>query len=245
MNHRKVNEMYSGNILYGKKWTVCGDSFSHGDFTGLPEEEWYLTEGRYKGQMRVYPYFIGNRNDMEIVNLAINGETLARLDRTRTEYKRRAERAAFAEGDYEKIPEDSDYITFYFGINDWHQDVPVGTPGIRDPYTFYGAWNTILPKVIEKCPFAHIGIIITNGSSPEYTEAERVIAEKYGIPCLDLERDVRVPLTLRAGGEREGLCDFAEEARRKAFSVSDTNGHPNPKAHEYESTFIENFLRSL
>ena len=77
MNHRKVNEMYNGNILYGKKWTVCGDSFSHGDFTGLPEEEWYLTEGRYKGQMRVYPYFIGNRNDMEIVNLAINGETLA------------------------------------------------------------------------------------------------------------------------------------------------------------------------
>ena len=214
MNHRKVNEMYNGNILYGKKWTVCGDSFSHGDFTGLPEEEWYLTEGRYKGQMRVYPYFIGNRNDMEIVNLAINGETLARLDRTRTEYKRRAERAAFADGDYEKIPADSDYITFYFGINDWHQDVPVGTPGIKDPYTFYGAWNTILPK-------------------------------KYGIPCLDLERDVRVPLTLRAGGEREGLCDFAEEARRKAFSVSDTNGHPNPKAHEYESTFIENFLRSL
>ena len=34
--------MDSTNILYGKKWAVCGDSFTNGDFSGGYSEtfEW-------------------------------------------------------------------------------------------------------------------------------------------------------------------------------------------------------------
>ena len=99
--------------------------------------------------------------------------------------------------------------------------------------------------LIENHPFAKIGIIITNGSSKKYTDAERAISRKWGIPYLDMEADYQhVPLMQRVT-ERTEVCQKALELRKKAFAVSDSNTHPNAKAHEYESTFIENWLRTL
>ena len=43
---------YNGNALYGKKWAVCGDSFTAG-VTGT-----LIREGRFKGQNIAYPYLI-------------------------------------------------------------------------------------------------------------------------------------------------------------------------------------------
>jgi len=42
-----------------------------------------------------------------------------------------------------------------------------------------------------------------------------------------------------------GLSETAYSLRNDAFSVSTSNPHPNIKAHEYESTFVEDFLRRL
>ena len=98
--------------------------------------------------------------------------------------------------------------------------------------------------IITNHPYAKIGIIITNGSNPKYTEAERNIAKKWGIPYLDLEMGYNVPLMHRAV-ERPELCDKVKELRMNSFRISRTNTHPNVKAHEYKSTFIENWLRSL
>lgn len=60
----KTNDSVN-NILYGKKWAVIGDSFSHGDFTGL-EGGFTIESGIYKGKNKVYGYLIGNRNNMVI-----------------------------------------------------------------------------------------------------------------------------------------------------------------------------------
>ena len=68
---------YDGNILKGKKWAVCGDSFSSGDFKGLNEDEYLIKEGKYAGKKAVYGYLIGNRNDMEIQDLTRGGRTMA------------------------------------------------------------------------------------------------------------------------------------------------------------------------
>jgi hypothetical protein len=46
-------------------------------------------------------------------------------------------------------------------------------------------------------------------------------------------------------GRHSKVSEKARALRNAAFMVSDTNAHPNAKAHEYRSTFIENFLRSL
>ena len=64
-------ELYSGNVLYGKKWTICGDSFTAGVSGNV------IKEGRYQGMNYVYPYLIGNRNDMEIVPFFMGGRTIA------------------------------------------------------------------------------------------------------------------------------------------------------------------------
>lgn len=228
---------HGGNVLEGKKWTACGDSFTHGDFSGLPEEEWYIPEGRYQGKLRVYPYIIGNRNNMDVVNMGVNGATIA-MCRTRPAGE------MFTNGFYQDIPADSDYITFCYGINDWHQNVPLGLPEDTDVWTYYGAWNTVLEDTIGRHPYAHIGIIITNGTTAEYTHATREVARRWGIPYLDMQADDRVPMMHRVY-ERPGICAAAMELRNRNFTVSDKNRHPSPEAHEYESTFIENFLRSL
>lgn len=226
---------YDGNVLRGKKWCACGDSFTHGDFTGLKEEEKYLPSGRYQGQYRVYPYIIGNRNDMEIVMNAYNGASLAECGR---EYDQ-----TFIRGHYKDIPLDSDYITLCFGINDWHQNVPLGSMDSKDPNQFCGAWNLMMEYLLKNYPYAHIGILITNGTVHEYTDVERAMAVKWGIPALDMEEGKNVPLMHRA--QRTGVCKEALNLRMNSFIVGGENHHPSPKAHEYESTFIENFLRTL
>ncbi len=100
---------YNGNILYGKKWAVCGDSFTSG-VTGSVFED-----GFCKGMPKTYPYFIAERNLMEIVRFFEGGRCLgypadntfhnSLTDPTQEFY-------------YRSIPSDADYITIYLGIND-------------------------------------------------------------------------------------------------------------------------------
>ena len=62
---------YNGNTLYGKKWAVCGDSFTAG-VTGTP-----ITEGRFKGCNIAYPYLIAERNNMELISFFQGGRCIA------------------------------------------------------------------------------------------------------------------------------------------------------------------------
>lgn len=230
----------SGNILAGKKWVACGDSFTAGGYSsndGIDESIYKYQEGIYTGKQITYPYIIGLRNNMTIVNEAISGSCMGKpTTSNRTDY--------FSNTRYKNIPSDTDYITLYFGINDDNFNTTVGTIDDTDNTTFYGAWNVVMEYLITNHPYAKIGIIVTNGSAPRFTEAIRNIAKKWGIPTLDLEMDYNVPLMIRAT-ERPELCDKVIQLRRDAFKVSQTNTHPNVKAHEYQSTFIENWLRSL
>ena len=56
--------------------------------------------------------------------------------------------------------------------------------------------------------------------------------------------DPQVPVLMYRENEL-ALDKTAGDLRYNTFRVSASNGHPNLKAHEYQSTFIENFLRSL
>ena len=231
----EIMNNFDGNILRGKKWCACGDSFTHGCFDGMNEDDAKIKEGRYQGQCMVYPYIIGSRNDMDICMNAYNGASLAECGRTYDQ--------TFIRGHYRDIPKDCDYITLSFGINDWHQNVPLGTMDSKDPTEFSGAWNLLMKYLLEQYPYAHIGILVPNGTVHAYTDVVRAMAEKWGIPYLDMEEGRNVPLMHRA--ERTGVCQEALDIRMKNFIVGGENRHPNPAAHIYESTFIENFLRSL
>lgn len=225
-------QSHKDNVLWGKKYVACGDSFTWGG----SEESTQFEDGLYAGCNKVYPYFIGDRNNMNVINLATGGQTMCNISGTREN--------AFSNGIYLNIPEDADYITLKFGINDVNYDSPVGDIDDTDTSTFCGAWNVVLEHIIANHPYAKIGIIVTNGATAKYTEPTRLIARKWGIPTLDEAADYNVPLLNRVN-EKTDICKTAITIRNEAFRVSETDRHPNDKSHEYESTFVEHFLRSL
>lgn len=241
-----------GNSLYGKKWAVCGDSFTAGGATAdeLTDDD-YIKDGRYKGKLRLYKWLIANRNNMNIQDLSLGGRTMATpSDGTFTN--------AFSHDLYNTIDRDVDYITLYFGINDSHHRpsptgndgedtsgvIPLGTIDDTSKDTFYGAWNFVMEYLIINYPHAHIGIIVSNGcETADYPNAEIEIAKKWGVPYIDLNGDERTPMMNRS--TNRNASNAAKTARNEAFRISSSNGHPNSNAHEYESWFIENFLRSI
>ena len=233
------------DVLFGKKWVACGDSFTHGDFTGIDDPAAYtIGEGRYAGEYRVYPFIIGGRCGMEVINEAVNGSTITNLHNDDSKN--------FAFSRYKSdIFDGADYITLAFGINDCtsHQNAPIGTLDDADASTFCGAWNVVLRYLIGKYPLAKIGILLTNGfnSLPEdeqYPVMIRQIAHKYGLPYLDMDAGEQVPLMNRSN--RTDVDPEIKEIRNRTFAVTyGKNSHPNVAAHEYESAFIENWLRSL
>ena len=238
---KEIEALKKANVLWGKKWFATGDSYTEGDYSHAPYDDWRLEGNKRK----TYPYFIAQRNNMTVINdgkcgsiLPLSKEHLADPENVPV-----TERRPFTVGRYLEIPEDVDYITLMFGANDARHD-ELGTIDDKENTTFYGAWNFILSYLLEKFPFAKIGIIVTFGSQREYREATREIARKWAIPMLDLMGDERVPMIF--GRERElTACPEAVKLRKDAFVVSPENGHPGLRAHEYLSTTVENFLRSL
>ena len=144
------------NILEGKKWAVCGDSFSNGDFKGSDNTDHIFKEGRFAGKNRTYGYLIAERNNMEIQHLAVGGMCIATP--SDEEFLN-----TFTSGLYKTIDKDVDYITLYFGINDSHHrpksvaddgeikkgTIHLGTIDDTQIDTFYGAWNTVLDYLIR------------------------------------------------------------------------------------------------
>ena len=239
-------------MLYGKKWAVCGDSFSNGDFKGVEGDGFIFKDGPFKGQMKTYGFLIAERNGMTIQHLARGGMTIATptdADFTNT----------FTSGLYKEIDADVDYITLYFGINDSHHrpkstgddgeikkgTIVMGSIDDTGTDTFYGAWNVVLEYLIAHYPFAHIGILVSNGcETDDYRLAEIAIARKWGIPYLDLNGDDRTPVMGRS--TNPAIMKSVRDARTAAFAAAPPkNTHPSARAHAYESVFIESWLRTI
>ena len=61
-----IDELQKSNVLWGKKWVACGDSFTEGAFQGIEGEDTTFSEGLYAGEKKVYPFFIGRRNHSNV-----------------------------------------------------------------------------------------------------------------------------------------------------------------------------------
>lgn len=57
----------------------------------------------------VYPFFIGRRTGMNVVNMAVSGMTMA-------QHTERPSTHSFVPYLYQNVPADADYITIKFGI---------------------------------------------------------------------------------------------------------------------------------
>ena len=242
LNENQIKQI--SNVLYGKKWCVVGDSFSS-EFENNPSRDWKFIGGKFDGKSKTYSNLIADRNNMIIQDMAVSGKTLATpADGSSLN--------TFSLNNYQNIDSDVDYITIMLGINDGHKEsategtIPFGDANDTDNTTFCGAWNVVLPYLMEFYPNARIGIIVSNGLDDiKYRNATIAAAKKYGIPYIDLNGDERTQAMHRAQN-----TDLSSEAKtilmnKYSINISENNTHPNKLAHEIESTIIENFLRSL
>ena len=239
----------TSNILYGKKWCVCGDSFTLGDFTGYVDPEGHSgTESdAYDSEMgmyKTYPWWIARRNNMNLVMIAQNGNDFTKISGATRPFSDKT-----SSKNYTQIPADADYVTIWFGLNENNLTAEqIGTSADTTNVTLWGAYYVVLNSILTNNPFAKIGVFISDGAVPgsitqEYHDALIDICKYWAIPCLDLRNGYNVPMGL--GGRLDSCSSKSRVLRKEAFQVSPSNLHPNVKAHEYRSTFIENFLRSL
>ena len=239
----------NSNILYGKKLVACGDSFTEGDFSsfvdenGLSGKDSPVIYDKKRQMYKTYPWWIAERNNMELINeakcgsiMALSKEYLADPENKNINLKQ-----PFSVERYKKIPLDADYILLQFGLNDMFC-CELGSIDDETNETFYGAFNIVLEYFLTNMPFAKIGTVVSNSYlSRDFRQAIIDVSKKWGIPYLDLLESDEVPSTI----EKTGMCDRAKELRTKAFFVSEKNRHPNLKAHELMSTVYEDFLRKI
>ena len=227
----------SSKSLEGVVWYVVGDSFSSGDFEGLDPKP-TIKEGKYAGKSPVYSYLIGNRTGCDVRNIAVGGTTICYYD---TYGFTKPENGIMYRTDFS----DADIITIYYGINDSHNQIPIGNIDDMDPTTFYGAFNVALDYLTKNYPKAKIGIIVSNGCDTEdYPEATEQIAIKWKLPYLDLDGGVN-GITMLRSSSRNPTPDAEKKEILKQQWVHEHNWHPNEYAHELESHFIEEWLLTL
>ena len=250
-----VAELLPFDVLRGKKWAHCGDSFS--DYTNKT-----FSSGIYTGKYATFPRLIAKRNGMTLEQtFMLSGRTIGYpSDGSFTNSLTCPSAACY----FQNIPADVDYVTIMLGINDiGHRNgsgttpdgedatgvITLGTIDSFDTSTYYGAFNTVLTWLRTNRPFAHVGIIVTNGlgnttTAAGYKDAQIALAKKYGYPYLDLNGDQHTPAMNRYNNSE--LATSLYDILNTNYGVdSPSNTHPNWQAHEYESTFIEAWLRSL
>ena len=240
----RIRTINDSNVLFNKTWVVCGDSWTAGDFRGLPKEQYY--DENYS-MNKAYPYFIGKRNSMNIIVNAINGSTMAitkdYLDGT---VQDKNFREPFSNTRYKNIKgiENADYITLMFGINDkYHSNI--GTINDETNETFYGAWNVVLKDYITNYPNAKIGVIIYSGDiSTDIHQALIAVSKNNGIPYLDLN-STDYPLIVNQCEDYVGAKQSIVNIRNSQNFVSASNNHPNVRAQEKFSYIIEEWLKSI
>ena len=126
----------NSKLAKGIKWYILGDSRS--------------VDSAYTTKF-YHDYLCEKHKFVRKKNLAVSG---ARIRSADTTYHSLLEQ-------YPSVGDDADLITIYAGINDYGQDNPteIGTEGIIDLTTFYGAFESLITNLITNHPTAKIVVI--------------------------------------------------------------------------------------
>lgn len=243
----KLGVEHNDNLLGGKKWVACGDSFTAGDFNGYVDSESHIMEesdafDQFEGQWKTYPYWIAKRTGIKAdwQKCALSGSDFTNISGATHPFS-----SSTSKVNYTQIPSDADYVTLMYGLNESDLAAEqIGSAGDATNETLWGAYDVVIKSILTNNPFCKIGIIISDAwLSSSYHDVLIEIANYYEIPYLDLKNGEQVPVGIN--GRYETHSGDVTTLRDTAFKISNVNSHPTPKAHKYRSTFIENFLRSL
>lgn len=230
----------SENVLFGKKYVACGDSFTSGDFNGATEPINELYDASLHSY-KTYPALIAKRNNMKLENMAKNGSTCSTAKGNTDAFVNTSWASS-----YVNIPEDADYITIAFGLNETNDEY-IGTINDTSPNTIYGAYNIILEWLLINRPKAKIGIISSDAwFNVKQRNALKLLSHKWGVSFLDL-KGADVPLLTGGKYSEDGytVSNIAVNNRNSQYQVSSTNSHPNLEGHRVRSTIIEDWIRKM
>ncbi len=200
------------NILAGKTALFTGDSICFG-----------------AGSSGGYAKFIGENNQMNVINYGVSGTRIAVSDREDAIVTRIA-----------SMQDTADYICLEGGVNDaWSGKVPLGEisngfNAVLDESTFTGAFESLLKQSIIKWQTAKIFYIIPHKmiGVDEYMDRAKEICEKWGIPCLDLRL-------------MTGIFAYIDEMKQ-IYTANGDGVHPNKQGYKiFYVDKITAFMKSL
>ena len=177
------------------KINFLGDSITEGACASKVEENYVSRVGQIMG--------------CEVRNYGIGGTRIARQkDLTKDYYG-----ADFVER-ADNMNTDADFVFVFGGTNDYgHGDAEMGTLDSKDVYTFYGALNVLIEKLVnvygkenlcfilplhrydEENPYGEGRKPVKGEPLSGYVSALRTTVEKWGIDYLDFEEEFPVPDT--------------------------------------------------
>lgn len=220
--------------LWGKHYHACGDSFTAGS---------YVTDiDKATGEPLTANYLVAKYNNMKFTKDAIGGSDMTNVGDASN---------PFSVDRHLNIPEDTDYLTLQFGLNEIDiasEPSTLGTSADSTNTTMWGAYNTVLQWILTNRPNAKVGVIISDSWMTEtYANALIDICKFWGVPWLDLGGDPQVSLNIggRRGGSGITLSETAKSLRDNQFKISSGNAHPNGAANRWRYTALQEFLRRL
>jgi hypothetical protein len=229
-----IATLEASNPLWGKHYHACGDSFTAGS---------YVTEiDKATGEPLTANFLVAKYNNMKFTKDAIGGSDMTNVSGANN---------PFSVDRYLTIPEDADYITLQFGLNETEIAAEPGTLGTSTDSTnttMWGAYNTVLQWILTNRPNAKVGVIITDAWMTEtYANALIEICKFWGVPWLDLGGDPQVSLNIggRRGGSGITLSETAKSLRNNQFQISTGNSHPNAAGNRWRYTALQEFMRRL
>lgn len=201
VDHTKFNNAYQLNAdkWRGKKWLVCGTSISY-------QDSHVFTEGVREGEVcRGYIGNVSRNKPMLITNEGISGSTLA-LASQDSALINRYQSLNF--GNY-------DFISLEYGVNDFGNNVPVGTASdTAGTGTFAACLKTIIEYTLAQNPI--IGLIIctepdvrgattnSNGNTlKDFADVTIEIARQYRLPICDWYYGSGINALNKGDGTRE------------------------------------------
>ena len=234
----------SSDKLYGKVLCCCGDSITYGadmDAEGITNEsnitvyncnasgDFTETTSNF---LKTWGWQIASRHNMTFYNGGVSGSTM--------QGEGGVNGFSLANGRYTKLPDNIDYLLVWFGWN----DNAYGTLGAITDDTntsYYGGYNVILPYLINKYPYAKIGLIVPFGASAGHREAIRLLGNKWGVAVWD---NYQGGTPLYYGKEDSvGVNASIVTANRAKFQAN--GAHPNFKGHRQLADMIEKWLKGI
>lgn len=214
--------LYEVNSSEGGKWShlkwVCmGDS---------------ITEANARTTKNYHDY-VHEATDINVVNMGVSGTGYAKHQDTGNAFYQRIL----------NVPTDADVVTIFGSGNDLSSGLPIGEITDTGTSTLCGCINKTIDNLYSVLPTVQLGIVSPspwvgktpsdNSTMTEYADKMKQIAERRGIPFLDLFRC-------------SGLRPNEESFRNLAYSKDEGNGvHPDETGHKMIASQFYRFLDSL